>query len=104
MFVTEVDAATGTVTVGGKSRLARTIVHIDDVDVWVDPAPDQALVQLRYSTRIPPSVATVRWHGDRSATLMFSEPVHAPAPGQTACMYDERGAVIAAGTITRSER
>lgn len=103
LYVTGVEAGTGTVAVGTRASLARRIVHIDDVDVWVASTPRSALVQLRYSTRIPPSHATITWNGKRTATLTFAEPVHAPAPGQTACMYDERDAVIGVGTIVSSE-
>ncbi len=102
VFVTAIDGATGTVMVGGIDALYRNVVELEDATSWITDRPERVTAQLRYSTRVAPPAASMTWHEDGTATLRCDTPVHAPAPGQTACLYDDRGAVVAVGTIRAS--
>jgi tRNA-specific 2-thiouridylase len=102
LYVTDVDGASGTVTIGTRSSLRRNVVELADAVSWIEPLPPVAVVQLRYSTRSAPESACIEWGANGHAMVRFTEPVIAPAAGQVACFYDESGTVIGAGTIVSS--
>ena len=87
------DAATNTVTVGARERLAVSSVETRG-RLYVPVARGD--VKLRYrSTPVPASVATT----DDGFVLELSEPAFGVALGQVAVVYDE-DAVVGAGVIT----
>jgi tRNA-specific 2-thiouridylase len=91
-FVVDVDAATRTVTLGGRDELLRAELPVVDPTFTIAaPAPDEAvLVQVRaHGTPF-----TGRWHGDR---IVCDEPQPRVAPGQVIALY--RGDVLLGGGI-----
>lgn len=102
-YVIATDPATGTVVVGGAGSLDTTTVELRDVVSHVSPRPDRADVQLRYRAGGYAIPCRIHWRDDGGASIHLADPARAPAPGQVACMYDDRGAVVAAGTITRAD-
>jgi tRNA-specific 2-thiouridylase len=91
-FVVDVDAATSTVTLGGRDELLRAeLPVVDPTFAIAPPAPDEAvLVQVRaHGTPF-----TGRWRGDR---IVCEEPQPRVAPGQVIALY--RGDVLLGGGI-----
>jgi tRNA-specific 2-thiouridylase len=90
LYVLEKDAAHNRVVVGRREDLARRHVRLRDVVLHRDPAQVGA-VRLRYHQ----APLACRLAG---AEIELDAPVHAVAPGQTACLLrDDR--VLGAGTI-----
>lgn len=104
-YVTGIEPATGTVTVGRAS-------HLDVLGIVADRAvypsgpvefPLQARIQVRAHGRSTPGLV------ERDATgrllIELAEPIRGVAPGQTAAVYDASDtAVLAAGTIVTTRR
>jgi tRNA-uridine 2-sulfurtransferase len=94
-YVTAIDAAARTVTVGGREDLRVSFLRAGDV-VWRDvEATREADVQVRYRAR--PVKATVSVSGGLMAAEL-AEPVEGVAPGQALVAYDG-DVVIGGGTI-----
>lgn len=68
------------------------------VNILVEPKlwPGRLLAQVRYRQRARSAEAFLDWHELR---MTFEEPGDPGAPGQIAALYDEDGAVLAAGVI-----
>jgi tRNA-specific 2-thiouridylase len=101
LYVTAVDAAANTVTVGPRTELERGVVHLDDVH-WIGRPPAQGAtlsVQLR-AHAVPAAVVLARVHG-ACATLRCDPPVTQVAPGQAAVLYDS-DEVLGGGVVTAS--
>ena len=80
-YVTGVDVATRTVTVGPLDALLTDSVRIVDA-TWVDGEPDgDVLVQSSAHGRVTPATY-------RQGTVTFAEPVRRIAPGQSVVLYD----------------
>jgi tRNA-uridine 2-sulfurtransferase len=93
LFVLRTDAATNTVTVGERDRLATTTV--ESRGRLHRPVAD-GVVKLRY--RSAPVHAAVH-QTDCGFTLELDEPAYGVARGQVAVVYDD-DAVVGAGVIT----
>ena len=104
-YVTDIDAATGTVTVGAREDLAVTSIQADRLK-YLHPGMDgdfECEVQVRAHGSVVPCTA----HVDREADEMhleLKEPLSGVARGQAAVLYlpspDELGdIVIGSGTI-----
>ncbi len=103
LYVLDVDPDSGRVLVGPEDgSLARARVRVDDL-VWHDPTPPERVhVQLRYRARDGASPARVLdLAGDGTATLEFEDAQRAPAPGQSAVLYDDDGVVLGVARIVR---
>jgi tRNA-specific 2-thiouridylase len=101
-YVTGIDAATNTITIGGTERLLRTSCRLEDVRyVSGHPpsAPFSAMVKIR--SHAPEAGAVVTPLGDR-ARVDFEQPQRALAPGQAAVFYDG-DRVIGGGPIAAGE-
>ncbi|MCB9563666.1 MAG: tRNA 2-thiouridine(34) synthase MnmA [Kofleriaceae bacterium] len=86
VYVTRVDAATGTVEVGGRDAARRDHAVVRDVR-WLGPVATGAVtVQLRHRGAAVPATVAVDDGGAR-ATVRFATPQIA-APGQAAVFYD----------------
>jgi len=85
LYVTGVDAASNTVTVGRREQLLTQTVEIVDVDLR-RCADRVNSARLRHRAR-PGAVSSVELDGDRGV-IHFSEPVDRVAPGQIACLLD----------------
>ena len=104
-YVTDIDAVTGTVTVGAREDLAVTSIQADRLK-YLHPGMDgdfECEVQVRAHGSVVPCTA----HVDREADEMrleLKEPLSGVARGQAAVLYlpspDELGdIVIGSGTI-----
>jgi tRNA-specific 2-thiouridylase len=95
LYVTAIDAAAGTVTVGPRAALERTTLSARGVN-WIEetPRPGHAVTaQIRH--RHPPAPARV-WALDEAALrLEFDDAQPAIAPGQAVVLYD--GDVVLGG-------
>ncbi len=87
-YVTAIDPASGNVTLGDEADCYRSEVFVPDMH-YIAPerpsAPFRASVKLRY--RQTEEEATVYPEGE-GARLLFDRPQRAPAPGQSAVLYD----------------
>lgn len=90
LYVTALDAASGTVTVGGSEALYRDEMLVDEVQWWEPPRALRASVQIRHRHR--PRSASIEpveeQAGGRRVRVRFDEPERAIAPGQAAVFYD----------------
>ena len=88
LYVTAIDAASDTVTVGPRADLERTTLTADGVN-WIEGTPRQGCpvtAQIRHHH--PPAPARV-WPLDGAALrLEFDHPQPAIAPGQAVVLYD----------------
>ncbi|MFN8525023.1 MAG: tRNA 2-thiouridine(34) synthase MnmA [Chloroflexota bacterium] len=99
MYVTGLDGATNTVTVGTLAELARRDCPLEEVN-WVGigqpDGPVRTHARIRY--RAEPAPCTVVSDVDGSAVVTFDEPQRAVTPGQSVVFY--RGEdVLGGGTI-----
>ena len=101
IYVTAIDPAANTVTVGPAAGLLRSHLACRGV-VWhiAQPAPGEripAFVKIRYRAESVP--ATVIAGPPGAAAVQFARPVPAVTPGQAAVFYDAAGLVIGGGWI-----
>ena len=114
-YVTDIDAATGTVTVGPRAALDVTTIYADRLKVLHSAMsetsesgkPLSALVQIRAHGGVVPCRAHVDLNAD-SMTLALAEPLSGVARGQAAVLYlpdpDGQGdIVLGSGTICGTE-
>ncbi len=94
-YVLDVDAATATVTVGGRGDLLRDSVALREV-TFVDGPPGTG--RLEVQTRAHGAPAAGRLVG---TTVWFDDPQPRVAPGQLVVLYDG-DAVVGSGTAARS--
>ncbi len=100
-YVTAVDAATATVTIGRREDAMAAGCTVAGAS-WVAGQPPEASeveVQVRYRSRSVPCRIAV--DGDR-VRVAFTDPVMAVAPGQAAVLYDG-DEVLGGGTIAATE-
>ena len=92
VYVTRIDAATATVTVGPRDALLARGLRAIGANWHIDPPPVgaefDAIVQIRYNHE--GAAARVRITGPDSFEVQFAEPVLAVTPGQAAGLYDGR--------------
>ncbi len=101
LYVTAIDVATNTVSVGPRSALGSRALTADGV-VWGAVAgfdgETDVLAQVR--AHGPAEPALVRQTGPDTVEVVFAEPRAAVAPGQAVVLYDaasERGGTVLAG-------
>ncbi|QGU04384.1 tRNA 2-thiouridine(34) synthase MnmA [Corynebacterium comes] len=106
-YVTDIDAATGTVTVGPRAALSVGVIHADRLKVLHPEMVGslEAIVQVRAHGGISPCRASIQ--GDQM-TLLLDEPLQGVARGQAAVLYlpdpDGQGdVVLGSGTICGTE-
>ena len=89
LYVTALDAASSTVTVGSRAALERTTLTAGGVN-WIEGAPPAGHVvtaQIRHHH--PPATARVQPLDGAALRLEFDEPQPAIAPGQAVVIYDD---------------
>lgn len=86
VFVTEIDAASNTLTVGATEDLGCRSLTAEEVSFTGPPPPDGAPVLVQYRAHGETFPARLRCVGDR-AEVTFDEPAPAVAPGQSAALY-----------------
>jgi len=96
MYVTKIDPATATVTIGPRDEVMSRELTASNA-TWHAETGEQfrATVQVRYNH--PGSPATVRVTGPDTFEADFDEPVHAITPGQAAVVYDTDNRVLLGG-------
>ncbi|HVZ71703.1 MAG TPA: tRNA 2-thiouridine(34) synthase MnmA [Polyangia bacterium] len=98
-FVLRIDAATGTVHVGPRDRLARTALRVADVR-WLGSSPRDRLrcaVQIRHHAA--PALGWVSPSADGAVDVELDDPAFGVAPGQAAVFYDTADRVLGGGWI-----
>lgn len=88
VYVSRIDAVTNTIELALWEELFRMEVHAERFNWLIDPpsAPIRATVRVRHTKWENPP-CTVTADGERVA-IVCDEPVRAPAPGQSAVLYD----------------
>jgi len=90
MYVTRIDPAAATVTIGPREEVLRDRLSAVGANWHADPPPVgetfAATVQIRYNHR--GAAARVRVTGSNRFEVAFDEPVAAITPGQAAVIYD----------------
>lgn len=88
VYISRIDAATNTIELALWEELFHTEVHAERFNWLIDPptAPICATVRVRHTKWENPP-CTVTTDGD-CVTIVCDEPVRAPAPGQSAVLYD----------------
>jgi len=101
LYVTRLNVADNTVTVGDRAALQRRSFVVEGLRFLVDPPAGafRADVKIRYQHRAAP--ATVELGDDGSALITFDEPQSAITPGQAAVFYDS-DVVLGGGWIDRT--
>lgn len=105
IYVTAIDPAAKTVTLGENLDVMRTSARITDCVWHLRPAPDQKLkIRVRHSRTFADGFAAADDSGD--AVLTFPDGVRAPAPGQSAVCYAEMNGelVVVGGGFLATER
>lgn len=89
IFVTEKDAVNNTVTLADEDRLFTKTVVIKNINlIPFDRIEGRIRVKAKIRYRHAESDAYAEQTGDDQVNLTFDEPQRAPAPGQSAVMYD----------------
>ncbi len=89
VYVTWIDPATNTVTIGPREDLARNGLQASQVRWLIDPpaGPLEAEVQIRYTHTA--AAATVEPSGADRVRVRFRDPQYAVTPGQAAVFYED---------------
>lgn len=96
-YVTDVDVAAATVTIGRRDDLRRSRVDLEGV-VWAHAAVTGA-VEVQASAHGQPAAAHVEAGPDGTASVRFARPRARVAPGQSVVFYD--GDLVLGGGIAR---
>lgn len=89
VYVTDLDADSGTVTVGPQESVYESTVRATSMQ-WLTPPPAEpfrANVRIRYNHDAAP--ALVHTNGDDTVEALFDDPQWAVTPGQAMVIYDE---------------
>jgi tRNA-specific 2-thiouridylase len=98
VYVSAIDASTGTVTVDREGALLRRSARITRVN-YTSGSPPEGPVSVQGKIRYlhAPAAATLTPAPDRHAMVSFAEPQRAMTPGQSLVLYD--GDRVAAGGV-----
>jgi tRNA-specific 2-thiouridylase len=106
MFVTAIDAASNTVTIGGRGALDVTGLRGAETSFvsGAPPASRRVWVQHRAHGEVNPGTLTVR--GGQTVEIAFDDPVRAIAPGQSAAFYsfDDPDELLGGAVISETTR
>jgi tRNA-specific 2-thiouridylase len=86
-FVQSIDAATGTVTLGGREGLLRGTAGARGVRWLVAPPAQPLAVEVQVRARSAPAPALVRQETEDRVRIEFEQPQEAVTPGQAAVFY-----------------
>lgn len=103
IYVTRIDAAANTITVGYREELASKVLLASKMRWLVEPpdGPIHAAVKIRYAHT--PAAAMVEPLGTDRVRVYFDEPQFAITPGQAAVIYDG-DVVLGGGWIDTAQR
>jgi tRNA-specific 2-thiouridylase len=88
LYVLGRDAATNTVTVGGKDELMSDRLIADQTNWLIDPPREAMRCQAKIRYNSTPVPATVTATGDDTLEVRFDQPQPAVTPGQAVVCYD----------------
>ena len=101
MYVTDIDADSGTVTVGPSENLMKTKLYASGVNWVAGSAPTNAVsveARIRYNGKNTPATVSGLSNG---AEIEFERPVRAITPGQAVVFYQDE-VVLGGGLIETS--
>jgi tRNA-specific 2-thiouridylase len=106
VFVTQIDAPTGTVVVGPRDSLGVTGMAINEVSFTSEAPASGTEVIVQHRAHGETNRATVTTLGPREVELRFEGPVEAVAPGQSAALYSavEPDMLLGGGIIAATSR
>jgi tRNA-specific 2-thiouridylase len=87
LYVIEVDAGSNSVVVGPRDLTYRSEITVEDVN-WLAPRPESAFSADVMVRSTAPGIKANVTPVEDGATVVFDEPVFAPAPGQSAVFFD----------------
>ncbi|NMP37482.1 MAG: tRNA 2-thiouridine(34) synthase MnmA [Clostridiales bacterium] len=88
MYVTKIDAAANTVTIGKNDELFTNDITIQNIStVSGKPLPEALRCEVKIRCAAKPAPAVITPLPDRRAKIVFDLPQRAAAPGQTAAIY-----------------
>ena len=89
VYVTKLDVATNTVTLGPKQELDSDRLTASQVRWLIDPptGPQQVSVKIRYAHQAAP--AMLETFGPDRVQVRFDQPQSAITPGQAVVFYDD---------------
>lgn len=91
MFVTGIDAAANTVTLGEDGRQCACSLTADTVNFLSIPAPNEPIrVEAKIRYQAPPALAMLVPTGPNTVRLTFDEPQRSVTPGQSVVFYWDR--------------
>jgi tRNA-specific 2-thiouridylase len=107
-YVSRVDPATNTITLGRRADLEVRELAIEDATFVAGDAPGsafRALAQVRHRATPVPALVRRTASGSRTWQITTDDPVWAAAPGQACVLYDaaEPDVVVGGGRIARPE-
>lgn len=106
IYVTDIDPASGKVTLGSDDDLMTSVVSADDIR-WMGLEGITPGERIRVKAKIrynhPGETGYLESAGEGLVKVVFDKPVRAAAPGQALVFYDEAGTYIyGGGTIIKS--
>lgn len=103
LFVVKLDKATNQVVVGPRSALAKSIVHLRDVN-WLGGDGDirDMEIEVKLRSAQPLTKAFLSMTDSQSALVKLVEPQYAVAPGQ-ACVFYRGSRMLGGGWIAGAE-
>jgi tRNA-uridine 2-sulfurtransferase len=102
IYVTNLDHASNTVTVGEKAALQHAGLEADRMNWLVDPPPGSGSAAIKIRHQHTPAAGRFEYDGGGSVRVHFDAPQLAVAPGQAAVLYREDDVVLGGGWIRRS--
>ena len=106
VFVTDIDAASNTVTIGGREELRVDALRVSEATFVSDPPAEGGSVLVQHRAHGEPNAATVSSIDGRRFEVVYDRPVEAIAPGQSAVLYraDRTEELIGGGYIESTAR
>ena len=103
VFVTDINAAENTVTIGENEALFSHGLYAENVNLMLPNPPAEIRVTAKIRSAGPLVPATCRLAGD-TLTLIFDEPQRAVTPGQTVALYQGEMLLLGATILRREEK
>ena len=99
LYVLRISARDNAVIVGPREKAETRVVQVEDLNVLMPDLMEEGRLlwgRIRSNAKLTKCVVNCR---EGKGTVLFSEPVFAPAPGQHLVLYDDAAKLVAGGTI-----